>query len=177
VGFFQLITPPLLLLLLAARGWPGLGFTWFLSATDLRAALLASAVLALVVGGLAWALGLVAAPASVPGGGALIGAALAAYFFSALPAELLLRGVAQNGVARTLGARGAPRADLIGLAAGAALAGIGALISPGGGWRLALITTVGSLGYGWVYLRTGKVSASAVPHMFVALMLTLFATP
>jgi hypothetical protein len=177
IGFFQMIAPPLLLLLMAARGWPGLGFTWFLSASDLRAALLASGALVAIIGALAWALGLIGAPASIPGGGALLGAALAAYFFTALPAELLLRGVAQNGVARALAARGWPRADQIGLAAGTALAIIGALISPGGGLRPALIAAVSSLGYGWVYLRSGKVTASAVPHMFVALMLTLFAAP
>jgi hypothetical protein len=175
VGFFQMVAPPLLLLLLAARGWPGLGYTWFLSAADLRAALLASAALVVVVGGLAWALGLIGAPAALPGGAALLGAALSAYFFSALPAELLLRGVAQNGVARALAARGVARAALIGLAAGAALILVGALISPGGGWRLALVEAVAALGYGWVYMRTGKTTASAVPHMFVALLLMLFA--
>jgi hypothetical protein len=176
VGFFQMATPPLLLLLLAARGWPGLGFTWFLSAADLRAALLSSGILVAVVGGLAWATGLIRLPTAFPGG-TLIGAALAAYFFTALPAELLLRGVAQNGVARALAARRAPRASQIGLAAGVILAGIGAIVSPGGSWRYALVAAVTAIGSGWVYLRTGKVTASAVPHMFVALMLTLFAAP
>jgi membrane protease YdiL (CAAX protease family) len=175
VGFFQMLAPPLVLLLLAARGWPGLGFTWFLGAADLRAALLASGALAAVVGTLAWALGLIGAPAALPSGGTLIGATLAAYFFTALPAELLLRGAAQNGVARALSARGVARADQIGLAAGAALAGLGALIAPGGNWRSALVGAVAALGYGWVYLRTGKVTASAVPHMFVALVLMVFA--
>ncbi|MEI7772473.1 MAG: CPBP family glutamic-type intramembrane protease, partial [Chloroflexales bacterium] len=143
--------------------------------SDLRAALLASAATALAAGGLAWATGMVGAPASIPGGGAMISAALGAYFFSALPAELLLRGVAQNGVARALAARDLPRAPLIGLVAGVALAIIGALISPGGGWRPALIAAVTAIGCGWAYLRTGKVTASAVPHMFVALVLHIFA--
>jgi hypothetical protein len=175
VGFFAFAAAPLLLLLLAARGWPGLGFTWFLSAADLRDALVASAALLLAAGGLAWALGMLAAPALLPGGGALLGAAVAAYFFTALPAELLLRGVAQNGLARALAARGVARADQIGLLAGAALAGLGALIAPGGGWRPALLALVAATGYGWVYLRTGKVTAAAVPHLFVALLLALFA--
>lgn len=174
VGFFDMAAPPLLLLLLAARGWPGLGFTWFLSPADFRAALLASAVVLPLAGGLAWALGLIGAPAGLPGGGALLGAALSAYFFYALPAELLLRGVAQNGVARALSARGVARAGLIGLAAGAALALLGGLLGPDGGWPHALVAGLASLGYGWVYLRTGKVTASAVPHMFVALILMVF---
>jgi membrane protease YdiL (CAAX protease family) len=175
VGFFQMAAPPLLLLLLAARGWPGLGFTWFLSAAELRIALVAGGALAAAIGGLAWSLGLIGAGGTIPGGGALIGAALAAYFFTALPAEMLLRGVAQSGVARALAARGVARANMIGLVAAAALAGLGELIRPGGRWQAALVAAIGALGYGWVYLRTGKVTASAVPHMFVALLLAAFA--
>ncbi|NTW04285.1 MAG: hypothetical protein HGA19_23980 [Oscillochloris sp.] len=175
VGFFQLAAPPLLLLLLAARGWPGLGFTWFLSAQDLRMALLASSILLPIMGGLSWALGIINIPTAIPNGGALIGAALAAYFFTTLPTELLLRGVAQNGIARVLSTHDMPHASIIGLAAGAILAFTCTLISTAGSWQLGLITGIASLGYGWIYQHTGKVTASAVPHMFVALMLVLLA--
>ena len=31
-------------------------------------------------------------------------------------------------------------------------------------WRYGLLATVAGLGYGWIYRRTGKISAAAITH-------------
>lgn len=174
VGFFPLLAVPLLLLLLAARGWPGLGFTWFLSRADLRAALLAAVALVAASLPLALALGLPIGPAAPTGVAAQLGAALAAYFYTALPAELLLRGAAQNGIARALAYHLPPESPLrraavpVSVGVSALLAALIQLRHAPGGWPGALLAALIALGAGWVYHRTGKVTAAAVPHALVA---------
>ncbi|HMQ34960.1 MAG TPA: CPBP family glutamic-type intramembrane protease, partial [Chloroflexaceae bacterium] len=175
VGFLQLASVPLLLLLFAIRGWPGVGFTWHLSGRDLRDALLAGLAALLVALAAALAGGQLGPAARTPSAGDVLLAAVGAYFFTALPAELLLRGGIQNGLARalapTMGATGA----WVALAAAAVLwAALGMLR---GGWPgLAYGAAVGAAA-GWTYLRTGKVTAAAVTHALVALGVGLLAGP
>lgn len=172
VGFLQLASVPLLLLLFALRGWPGVGFTWHMSARELRDALLAGLAALLVALGAALAGGQLGPAARAPSAVDVVLAAVGAYFFTALPAELLLRGGIQNGLARalapTMGATGA----WVALAAAAALwAALGMLV---GGWPgLVSGAAIGAAG-GWAYMRSGKVTAAAVSHMLVALSLALF---
>lgn len=173
-GFFALLAVPLLLLLLAARGWPGLGFTWFLSRADLRVALVAAVALAATCLPLALALGLPIALTGAADAGARFAAALAAYFYTALPAELLLRGVAQNGVVRALEYHLPPESPLrraaapVSISVSALLAALIQLNHTPGGWPGALLAALIALGTGWVYRRTGKTTAAAVPHALVA---------
>lgn len=164
VGFFTLAAMPLLIVLLAARGWPGLGYTWHLSGADLRSSLLGSLIgLALV------APARLAAGAGAFGGTGvlpLIGAAIEAYFFVALPITLFDRGVVQQGVTRALAAW--PRlAPVVGIGVGAVLTGVRALSADPGAWALAAMAGAAAVGYGWVYWRTGKVTAAAVSQMLV----------
>lgn len=179
VGFFPLLAVPMVVLLLAARGWPGLGFTWFLSRADLRAALLVAVALVAACLPLALALGLPIALAGSADAGARFASALAAYFYTALPAELLLRGVAQNGVVRSLEYHLPPESPLrraavpISIGVSAALAALIALNRHPGGLIGALLAILIAVGAGWVYHRTGKVTAAAVPHALVAWMLGL----
>ncbi|MBX0329352.1 CPBP family intramembrane metalloprotease, partial [Oscillochloris sp. ZM17-4] len=99
-----------------------------------------------------------------------------AYFFTALPAELLLRGGLQNGVAQALRGRMGAAAGWVALGAVAALTAPLGLARGGGTYRLVADLLI-SLAAGWVYLRTGKVTASAVTHMFIALTMMLLTTP
>ncbi len=170
VGFFQLASVPLLLLLFALRGWAGVGYTWHLSARELRDALLAGLAATAVVVVVALAtgqLGLALAPTA----GGVIVAAVGAYFFTALPAELLLRGGIQNGLARALVDTMGSTAPWVALAAAALLwAALGMLR---GGWAGALGGAAVGLAGGWTYMRTGKVTAAAVSHMLAALTTAL----
>jgi membrane protease YdiL (CAAX protease family) len=168
VGFFQLAVVPLLLLLLAWRGWPGLGYTWHLSGRELRDALLAglagAAVMALY--------GFLSATFTMQAydAGRLITVAVSAYFFTALPAELLLRGGFQNGISRALRDRMGDTAPWVALVAAAALSALAGFLRAGlpgliGG------AVVGAAA-GWTYQRTGKVTASAVAHFLIVWLAT-----
>lgn len=171
VGFFQLASVPLLLLHFAMRGWPGLGYTWHLSRRELRDALLAGLAAVAVVLLAALATGGLSPDWRAPTAGGLLIGAVSAYFFTALPVELLLRGGIQSGLARGL-------ADSMGavapwVALGFAAGGWAALGMLRGGWAGAFNGLAVGLAGGWVYLRTGKVTAAAVSHMLVALTLDI----
>lgn len=172
VGFFQLASAPLLLLLYALRGWPGVGFTWHLSWKELRVAFLAAIPAVLVVG----AFYLLVVGGNGLGFGAgwrLVSGIVTSYFFVALPAELLLRGGAQNGLERALRGPMGARGRQVALLASALLSALAGGLA--GGVTGALIGAVVGLAAGWVYERTGKVTASAVTHTLIAWMAVLFA--
>ncbi len=176
VNFFAFASVPLLLLVLAARGWPGLGFSWHLRMRDLAQALL-MALLLLLPTALVLATSPMAEPALfLPGALDLFAGAIQSFFYVALPAEILFRGVVQNGLARWFGAialRRGPAAQVMPLAQQAALAvaallfALATLATMPGAWGRAALAALAGLGYGWVYQRTGKVTASAVTHALV----------
>jgi membrane protease YdiL (CAAX protease family) len=171
VPFFQLALMPLLLLLLAWRGWTGLGFTWHLGGRELRDAALAAlpAILITVAAGfLTGALGF-----PPVGGGRLVTLAVSAYFFTALPAELLLRGGVQNGVERALRGPMGATATWVALAAATALSALVAFAR--GGIPGLLMGAVTGLAAGWAYQRTGKVTASAVTHFLILWVVAILA--
>lgn len=159
VGFFQLAVVPLLLLLYAGRGWPGLGYTWHLSGRELLEALVAGIVGAGAIATLARLLG----DGGLGPGTNLFVRVVSLYFFVALPAELLLRGGAQNGLARALRGRMGGRGGIVTAIAGAtALTALGCYVLGAGRPASALDGIVLGLVAGWTYLQTGKVTASAV---------------
>lgn len=195
IGFFHFGAIPLLLLLLAARGWPGLGFTWFLSWRDLGTALLAFAVLLVLLLPLALASGFATPTVQIPSALTLFGRAVQLYFFVAVPAEIFFRGVIQNGIERTLlNARRHTRAR-IGITAqsqtiaapnrfiavwhwistprhaslilAALLFGLTYLNTSVMAGHSVVLATIAGLAYGWTYQQTGKVTAAAVVHMLV----------
>lgn len=173
VGFFQLASVPMLLLLFAMRGWPGVGFTWHLSGRELRDALLAGLAALAVALVAALAAGQLGAGLRGPTAGGVVVAAVGAYFFTALPAELLLRGGVQNGLARALAPAQGATAQWVALAAAAVLwAALGML---SGRWYGAAVGAAVGAAAGWTYLRSGKVTASAVTHALVALGVSLLA--
>lgn len=184
VGFFRLAAVPLLLLLYAWRGWPGLGFTWHLSWRELRDALLAALAGAAAI----YAGGRLIAELTPPlylaqysFSGNLLGAAISAYFFTALPAELLFRGGVQNGLTRVLRGRLGAAAPWLAIAVAAALstlATVNGWLFWRGSWMAYpwIITLYGAaigLAAGWTYHRTGKVTASAVTNMLIVWLLLI----
>jgi membrane protease YdiL (CAAX protease family) len=184
IGFFAFSAAPLLLLLLAGRGWPGLGFTWFLSWSDLRVALLGAAALLAVLASAALAAGVVEPSGSAPAVLDELMQAVLIYFLIALPQEILFRGLIQNGIARFAEARlwrppdtREPEKEklailrqpqLISLVSTALIVGAAVLYNPVSLPANPLLAFIAALGYGWVYQRTGKVTASAVTHLLVA---------
>jgi hypothetical protein len=175
VSFFQLAVVPLLLLLYAWRGWPGLGFTWHLSWRELRDAMLAAlAALALLLL-IGLAMGFAEAPQSAVAPPNPLVAAVGAYFFTAIPAELLLRGGAQNGLERALRGPMGSTAAWVALAVAATLSGLVGYAQGGGDLRGLVVGALLGLAAGWTYRRTGKVTASAVTYTLVVWALTMMA--
>jgi membrane protease YdiL (CAAX protease family) len=73
-----------------------------------------------------------------------------------VPEEFLFRGLIQNLLSRWLGVP-------LGLALASVVFGLSHLPDP----RYAVLATIAGVAYGWVYLRTEKVTASAVTHALV----------
>ena len=131
--------------------WPGSGAPW--RSTDgtsewraWRAAYAAVALpLGLLTGFLTWhpavdVAGLLATPVLI-------------YTLTAVPEEFLFRGVIQNLLTRWWGPH-------VGLGVAAGVFGLAHLPD----LRYVLLATLAGVGYGWVYARTGKITASALTH-------------
>lgn len=169
VAFFQYALIPLLLLLFAMRGWPGLGYTWHVTLAELRDAAVAGvvALACFVLVGLGS--GQLAAPQFVaPTASELVLGVFGAYFFMALPVELLLRGGVQNGLERALRGPMGATAAWVALVVSGILTGLIGLALNGG--VIGVLTYIlAGLAAAWTYKRTGKVAASALAHTIVPL--------
>jgi hypothetical protein len=157
--FFPLAVVPLLLLLFAWRGWPGLGYSWHLGPRELRDALIAALA---ATAALAAVELLAAGPALGEFGGNALTRAVAIYFFLALPVELLLRGGVQNGLERLLRERAGGAAPWLALAVAALLSALAFLPTWGADLDGLLSSCILGLAAGWAYMRSGKVTLSAV---------------
>ncbi|HET9984899.1 MAG TPA: CPBP family intramembrane glutamic endopeptidase [Longimicrobiales bacterium] len=143
-----------LFLFLVARPVPGVGYTFRLRRADVLRALAAFAAYAAVAlpAGLATHF-LAWHPRLAP---AALAAPVAIYLMTGVPEEFLFRGIIQNTLTRLLGPRG-------GLALGAVVFGLAHLPDP----RYAALAAVAGVAYGWVYQRTGRITASAITHAAV----------
>ncbi len=89
--------------------------------------------------------------------------------FVGLPEEMLFRGTIQEAFTRLWG----PRA---GLAIGAVVFGLLHLLKhpTHPNWSYGILATAAGLAYGWVYQRTGRLSAAAVTHGAVDWIWSMF---
>ena len=78
------------------------------------------------------------------------------YLVTAVPEEFLFRGLIQNLLSRWLSVP-------LGLAIASVIFGLSHLPDP----RYAVLATIAGVAYGYVYVRTGKVTASAITHALV----------
>ena len=78
------------------------------------------------------------------------------YLVTAVPEEFLFRGLIQNLLSRWLNVP-------LGLAIASVIFGLSHLPDP----RYAVLATIAGIAYGYVYVRTGKVTASAITHALV----------
>ena len=155
-----------LLVYLVLRPLPRVGYTFRLTARDGRCILIAL----IAYGVIAIPLGLVTGfLAFSSAGGGLIDWLLRwpiVYFFTALPEELLFRGLIQNQFqARLRNARAA-------LGMTAVIFGLAHLNNPLPGfavpnWTYALMAALAGIAYGWTWHRTHKITASAIVHASV----------
>jgi membrane protease YdiL (CAAX protease family) len=140
---------------LVARPLEGIGYRWALSMRDVAIAagvFAAYAVIAVPVGFathfLVWN-----PRVAVPD---VVLRPIVVYLVTAVPEEFLFRGLIQNLLTRWLGVP-------LGLVIGSVIFGLSHLPDP----RYAVLATIAGVAYGWVYLRTGKVTASAITHALV----------
>ncbi len=129
--------------------------------SDLARAGVAFIICALGVIPLGLALGFIALGPGVRSPAEAAWVALSAYFLTAIPEELLFRGMIQNALERLVGA--GP-----GLGAAALLFGVAHLGNPPvPNWRYALLAALAGVAYGHVYQRTRSITASAATHALV----------
>jgi uncharacterized protein len=143
-----------LYLFLVACPLDRIGYTFQLSRRDLRDALIATGAFAVIgvpiglaTGFLEWnprpdAIRLVVAP-------------IAIYLATGVPEEFLFRGLIQNTLERSIGRAALPIASII----------FGLAHLPDA--RYVLLATLAGVAYGWVYLVTRRITASAVTHALV----------
>ena len=143
-----------LFLLLVARPLDRIGYTFRLSARDIRlavAATLAFAVMGIPIGlateFLQWNprvdwIRVAVAPVAI-------------YLATAIPEEFLFRGLIQNALERAIGRAGLPLASVI----------FGFAHLPD--LRYVLLATLAGFAYGWVYSRTRRITAAAITHALV----------
>jgi membrane protease YdiL (CAAX protease family) len=173
-----------LLLFLAVRRLPGVGLTARLRSSDFgQAAILFAAFLAFF-----------AVPIGIPLGFAQSThrplplyewpvTALAIFLLTALPEEVLFRGVLQNLFERTM-----PKRPTAALVLAAVIFGLSHLDNPNPPflpltlwgrryavpWLYVMLATIAGIFYGLAYRRTGKVTASALVHCLVDTWWALF---
>ncbi|MCP4417131.1 MAG: CPBP family intramembrane metalloprotease [Chloroflexi bacterium] len=97
------------------------------------------------------------------------------YLFTALPEELLFRGIIQNQLHDRI------KNEWVALAIGAFIFGLAHLNNstsgyPAPNWMYVAMATLAGLAYGWTWRKTGKITAAAVVHATVNFVWGLFLT-
>ncbi len=98
----------------------------------------------------------------VPDSPAILARILGIFLVTAVPEELLFRGLLQNLLLRWTG-RGALSLGLAAVLFGLAHLNVGAHPD----WRLALLATLAGILYGWLFRASGGLMAPALAHTFV----------
>ncbi len=147
----------------------GIGFTFRLSLKDLENALLGLLAYAVVGIPLGIGLGFLHYGPTAPPLVEILSGLLAGYLLVALVEEILFRGVIQNLLAERL------QKPYVGLGIAAVIFGLAHLNNMTSGfsepnWAYALMASLAGVSYGWVWMRTGKVTASAITHALVNFM-------
>jgi membrane protease YdiL (CAAX protease family) len=143
-----------LYLFLVACPLDRIGYTFQLSRRDLRLAVIATAAFAIVGVPIGLATGFLEwnpRPDLIR----LAVAPIAIYLATGVPEEFLFRGLIQNTLERAIGRAALPIASII----------FGFAHLPD--LRYVLLATLAGVAYGWVYLMTRRITASAVTHALV----------
>ncbi|RME86195.1 MAG: CPBP family intramembrane metalloprotease [Caldilineae bacterium] len=156
-----------LYLFLVRQPLPGIGFDLRLRRSDLASALVGLLAFAVIGIPLGLSLRFLRFNPVLPTLPELLAMIIGGYLLVALAEELLFRGIIQNLLGRRLH-------PLAALAVTAVIFGASHLnnATPGfpvPNWAYMLMATLAGLAYGWVWWRTGRVTASALTHMLVNL--------
>ena len=142
-------------LFLIARPVNGIGYTFRLDRDDFKRAAVALAGYTVVAIPLGLATGFVSWSPRMTRG-TLLARPVLIYLMTAVPEEFLFRGLIQNILQHSIGRPG-------GLAVAAVIFGFAHLPDA----RYVVLATLAGFAYGWVYSRTGKITASGVTHAAV----------
>jgi membrane protease YdiL (CAAX protease family) len=142
-------------LFLAARPLARIGYTYRLTRLDATTAVMAFLVYAVVAVPIGLGTGFIAWRPELDATH-LLGAPLIIYLVTGVPEEFLFRGLLQNLLTDWLG----PRAGLV---IASIIFGFAHLPD----LRYVLLAAIAGLAYGWVYLRTERITASAITHALV----------
>jgi membrane protease YdiL (CAAX protease family) len=140
---------------LIARPLDGIGYRWAVSRRDASIAVVVFAAYAAIAVPIGFATHFIRWNPRVSMPDAAL-RPVVIYLITAVPEEFLFRGLIQNLLSRWIG-------PVFGLAIGSVVFGLSHLPDP----RYAVLATIAGVAYGLVYLRTGKVTASAVTHALV----------
>jgi uncharacterized protein len=142
--------------------WPldRIGYTFQLSRRDLRVAVIATAAFAAVGVPIGLATGFLQWNPR-PDAVRVAVAPIAIYLATGVPEEFLFRGLIQNVLERAIGRPALPLAAII----------FGLAHLPDA--RYVLLATLAGVAYGWVYLATRRITASAITHALVDWMWVL----
>jgi membrane protease YdiL (CAAX protease family) len=143
-----------LYLFLIAHPVSGVGFTWSVGGRDFGRALRAFALFAVIAVPFGIGTGFLAWHPRLTWSGTVI-QPVVIYLVTGVPEEFLFRGLIQNLLVRWVG--------LAGFVAASVIFGLSHLPDP----RYAVLAAIAGAAYGWVYLRTGKITASGVTHALV----------
>jgi len=138
-----------------ARPLDGIGFRWSLTARDAGTAVAVFAIYAVIAIPIGLGTHFITWNPRISPADAML-RPIITYLITAVPEEFLFRGLIQNLLSRWLGIP-------LGLAIASVIFGLSHLPDP----RYAMLATIAGFAYGLVYLRTGKVTASAITHALV----------
>ncbi len=157
------------LLFLVVHPLKGIGYTYHLTPLDLVYALIALLVFSLFGVPLGIALGFIRPEIGPFAPFTWFLRLLLIYFLTAIPEELLFRGVIQNLLQQRMG-RNFGSLLVASLIFGLThLNNVTAHNFPPN-WRYALLATLAALAYGWVWRERDKITASAITHCLVNLL-------
>ena len=158
-----------LFLFLIRHPLKGIGYTLRLGLRDVQVALAGLLGFSLVGLPLGLAMGFLRFRPAVPSLADLVAGIVGGYLLVALIEEMLFRGVIQNLLSARL------RRWELGPLVAAVVFGLAHLNNSTAGfakpnWAYVGMATIAGLAYGWVWRRTGKVTASAITHALVNLV-------
>jgi membrane protease YdiL (CAAX protease family) len=142
-------------LFLVARGLSRVGFTWLVRGREWGLALAAFLAFTLVALPIGFATGFIRWNPHPTLANVLLRPVLT-LLVTGVPEEFLFRGVIQNLLQRRLRAGAA-------LATASVIFGLAHFPDP----RYMLLATLAGVAYGWVFQRTGKITAAAITHALV----------